>query len=65
MIHTHLQAQAHTRTHTHTHTHSGRLLRRKKNDIFPFATTRTDPEIIRLSEISHTEKDKCYMIPFA
>ena len=54
----------HIHTHTHTHTHSGMLLRCKKNDIFPFATTRTDPEIIRHSEISHTEKDKCYIIPF-
>ena len=33
----------------------------KKNEIMPFAATRIDLEIIILSEVSQTEKDK-YMI---
>ena len=34
----------------------------KKNKIMPLAATRMDLEIIILSEVSHTEKDKYYMI---
>ena len=34
----------------------------KKNKIMPFAATWTDPEIVILSEISQTEKDKYLMI---
>ena len=34
----------------------------KKNEIMPFAATWMDLEIIILSEVSHTEKDKYYMI---
>ena len=34
----------------------------KKNEIMPFAATGMDLEIITLSEISHTEKDKYHMI---
>ena len=30
----------------------------KKNEIMPFAAPRMDPEIIILSEVSQTEKDK-------
>ena len=30
----------------------------KKNEIMPFVATQSDLEIIKLSEISHTEKDK-------
>ena len=36
----------------------------KKNEIMPFAATWTDLEIIILSEISRTEKDKYHMISF-
>ena len=43
------------------HIHNGILLS-LKNEIMPFATTWMDPEIIILSEISQTEKDKCHMI---
>ena len=34
----------------------------KKNKMMPFAATRMDLEIVILSEISQTEKDKCHMI---
>ena len=34
----------------------------KKNEIMPFATTWMDLEIIILSEVSQTEKDKYHMI---
>ena len=34
----------------------------KKNEILPSAATRIDLENIILSEVSHTEKDKYYMI---
>ena len=34
----------------------------KKNEILPFAATWMDLETIILSEFSHTEKDKYYMI---
>ena len=36
----------------------------KKNEIIPFAATRMDLEIIILSEVSQTEKDKYHMISF-
>ena len=38
------------------------LFSRKKNKIMPFAATWMDLEIIILSKISQTEKDKYYMI---
>ena len=34
----------------------------KKNEIMPFAVTWIQPEIIRLGEVSQTEKDKYHMI---
>ena len=34
----------------------------KKNEIMPFAATWMDLEIITLSEINRTEKDKYHMI---
>ena len=34
----------------------------KRNEIMPFAATWMDPEIIILSEVSQTEKDKYHMI---
>ena len=35
----------------------------KKNEVMPFAGTWMDLEIIILSEVSQTEKDKYYMVP--
>ena len=45
----------------YTHTHNGPLAI-KKNEIMPFAATWMDLEIIILSEVSQTEKDKYHMI---
>ena len=42
--------------------HNGILLSHKKNEIMPFAATLIDLEIITLSEVSQTEKDKYHMI---
>ena len=36
----------------------------KRNEIMPFAATQMDLEIIILSEVSKTEKDKNHMISF-
>ena len=36
----------------------------KKKEIMPFAATWMDLEILILSEVSHTEKDKYHMISF-
>ena len=45
------------------HIYSGILLSHKqKNEIMPFAATWMDLEIIILSEVSQTEKDKYHMI---
>ena len=44
------------------HIYSGTLLSQKKNKVMPFAATWMDPEIMILSEISQTEKDKYHKI---
>ena len=44
------------------HIYNGILLSHKKNEIMPFAATWMDLEIIILSEVSQTEKDKYHMI---
>ena len=44
------------------HINNGLLLSHKKNEIPLFVATWMDLENIMLSEISQTEKDKCYMI---
>ena len=35
----------------------------KKNEVVPFAARRVDIDIVTLSEVSQTEKDKYHMIP--
>ena len=45
-------------TYTYIHTHSGILLNLKKNKILSLAATGLDLQIITLSEVSQTEKDK-------
>ena len=40
------------------HIYNGILLSHKKDEIMPFAATRMDLEMIILSEVSQTEKDK-------
>ena len=53
----------HTHTCTHTHTHKMEYYSAiKKNEILPSAATWKDLEIITLSEVSQTEKDKYHMI---
>jgi hypothetical protein len=47
----------HTQTHTIEHYSAT-----EKNDILPFAAMWMDLEIIILSEVSQTKKDKYYMI---
>ena len=44
------------------HIYTGILLGHKNNEIMPFAATWLDLEIIILSEVSQTEKDKYHMI---
>ena len=50
-----------THTHTHTHTHTMEYYSAIKKTT-PFAATWMDLEIIILSEVSHKEKDKYYLI---
>ena len=42
--------------------YNGILFSQKKNKIMPFTATCVDQEIIILSEVSQTEKDKYHMI---
>ena len=44
------------------HVYDGILLSHEKNEIMPFAATWMDLEMIILSEVSRTEKDKYHMI---
>ena len=44
------------------HIYDGIFLSHKTNEILPFATAWMDFESIMLSEISHSEKNKYYMI---
>ena len=46
----------------YTRTHNGILLSHKMNEIMPFTTTWMDLEIVILSEVSQTQKDKYHMI---
>ena len=52
-------ARAHAHTHTHTMEYYSAI---KKNEIMPFAATWMDLEIIILSRVSQTEKDKYHII---
>ena len=52
-----------THTHTHTHTHTMEYYSAiKKKEILSFAATWMDLEIIILSEVSQTEKDRYHMV---
>ena len=47
-----------THTHTHIHTNIWILPTIKRSEIMPFGATWMDLEIILLSEVSQTDKDK-------
>ena len=44
------------------HIYNGILLSHKNNEIMPFAATWISLEIVILSEVSQTEKDKYHML---
>ena len=44
------------------HIYNGIVLSHKKNEIMPFGATWMELEILILSEVSQTEKDKYHMI---
>ena len=52
-VYTH--AHTHARTYIHLQEYYSAI---KKNEIMPFSATGMDPEIIILSEVSQTKKDK-------
>lgn len=39
------------------------LSRQEGGEILPFAMTQKEPESIMLSELCHSEKDQCRMVP--
>ena len=58
-IHIYVYTHIHIHTHTHTMEYYSAI---KRNEIMPFAATCMDLEIIILSEVIQTEKDKYYVI---
>ena len=62
-IYTYIHTHTHTDTHTHIYIHTMEYYSAiEKNEIMPFAPTWMDLEILILSEVSQTEKDKYHMI---
>ena len=62
-IYLYISLYIHLYTHTHTHTHTMEYYSAiKKNEILSFAATWMDLEIIILSEVSQTEKDRYHMV---
>ena len=58
-IYLYIYISIHTHTHTYTMEYSSAI---KKNEIMPFVATWMDLEMIILSEVSQTEKDKYHII---
>ena len=53
-----------TMEYIYTHIYDGILLSHKKNKMIPFPATLMDLEIVILSEVYQTKKDKYHMISF-
>ena len=62
-VHTYIYMHTHMCTHTHTHTPDYYSVI-KKNETRQLPATWMDVDIIILSEVGQTEKDKYYMISF-